>query len=279
MRIKISDDQWIWLFKLIGGFLLFGFLYGIALSPSLLEIDAAVSAAFMLVFIILVTLAYVGWIKLTEKRKCSELSLRKLLPDTIQGLATGSIYFITVVGIMMLLGAYSIKTTDFNAGEQLKNFVFFFGVAVCEEIMFRGILFRMMDRKWGFVKALIISALLFGFVHITNDNATLWSAFAISIEAGLLFGTIYKWCNNLWMPIGIHWAWNYLQGNVFGFEVSGTDSGSSIITPEITGHELITGGSFGAEASVISVIIGIAFTLFFLQMIRKGELIKENTNI
>ncbi len=279
MRIKINDDQWIWLFKLIGGFLLFGFLYGIALSPSLLESNAAVSAAFTLGSIILVILVYVGWIKLTEKRKCSELSLRKLLPDTIQGLGIGSLHFITVVGTMMLLGVYSIKTTHFNGSEQLKNFIFFFGVAVCEEIMFRGVLFRMMDRKWGFVKALIISALLFGFIHIPNENATLWSAIAISIEAGLSLGTIYKWCNNLWMPIGVHWAWNYMQGNVLGFAVSGIDSGSSIITPEITGHELITGGSFGAEASIISVIIGIAFTLFFLRLIRKRELSKENINI
>lgn len=140
----------------------------------------------------------------------------------------------------------------------------FFGVAVGEEVIFRGILFRWIDRRWGLTAALIVSALIFGLIHITNDNATLWGAIAIAVEAGLLLGAAYKWSGTLWLPIGIHWAWNYTQGNIFGFAVSGNDAGSSFLRVVADGPDLLTGGAFGAEASLLSVLLGLAFAALFL---------------
>ena len=141
----------------------------------------------------------------------------------------------------------------------------FLVVAVGEEILFRGIVFRMIDERWGTVVALIVSALIFGFVHITNDNATVWSSIAIAVEAGLLLGAAYKWSGTLWVPIGIHWAWNYFQGPVFGFAVSGNET-RSLITPVIDGPEWLTGGSFGAEASVPAFVLGFGMAILFLYL-------------
>ena len=112
-----------------------------------------------------------------------------------------------------------------------------------------------------------ISGLVFGLVHITNDNATLWSSIAIALEAGLLLGAAYKWAGSLWFPIGIHWAWNFSQGNIFGFAVSGNDSGASLIQATIDGPQWLTGGAFGAEASVISMVVGLAVTAVFVRRI------------
>jgi hypothetical protein len=112
--------------------------------------------------------------------------------------------------------------------------------------------------------ALLISAAIFGWTHISNDNATWWSSLAIAIEAGLLLGAAYKWSGSLWLPIGIHWAWNYTQGNIFGLAVSGTMAGNTMLVTTVDGPDIITGGAFGPEASIISVILGTLITIIFI---------------
>jgi membrane protease YdiL (CAAX protease family) len=140
----------------------------------------------------------------------------------------------------------------------------FLAVAVGEEIICRGVIFRLIDERWNTWVALLVSALLFGLMHISNDNATWWSSMAISIEAGLLLAAAYKWSGTLWVPIGIHWAWNYVQGNVFGCAVSGSKAGTTILATTVNGPDIITGGAFGPEASIVAVILGTFFTLVFL---------------
>ena len=125
----------------------------------------------------------------------------------------------------------------------------------------------MIEVRWNTWIALLVSTAVFGLVHIVNPGATWWSTLAIALESGLLLGAAYKYSGTLWLPIGIHWAWNYTQGNVFGFAVSGNEFGESIISPRVEGHELLTGGIFGAEASIIAVIVGLLFAWFYLRKI------------
>ena len=140
----------------------------------------------------------------------------------------------------------------------------FLAVAVGEEMIFRGVVFRWLDERWNTWVALLVSALIFGWIHISNDNASWWSSLAISIEAGLLLGAAYKWSGSLWLPIGIHWTWNYTQGNIFGLAVSGTHAGNTVLVTTVDGPDIITGGVFGPEASIIAVIFGILYTIIFL---------------
>ena len=70
--------------------------------------------------------------------------------------------------------------------------------------------------------------------------------------------------SRLWVPIGIHWAWNYTQGNIFGLAVSGSEAGENMLTTIVNGPDIITGGAFGPEASIISVILGTFLTIVFL---------------
>ena len=128
----------------------------------------------------------------------------------------------------------------------------------------------MIDDRWGTAVALVASALVFGFVHISNKNATVWSSVAIAVEAGLLLGAAYKWAGTLWAPIGIHWAWNYFQGPVFGFAVSGNET-PSLVQPVIDGPAWLTGGPFGAEASVPAFVLGLAMAIGFLWLHLKGR--------
>ena len=142
-------------------------------------------------------------------------------------------------------------------------------------MLFRGIIFRLIDQQLGTVVALVVSSLIFGFAHLAEPNATVWSSAAIAIEAGLLLGAAYKFSGTLWLPIGIHWAWNFTQGNIFGFQVSGSDAGVSLLQGAVTGPDFLTGGVFGAEASAITVVLGLGLSIWFLFRIKSARQTKQ----
>ena len=224
-----------------------------------------------LITAVVLLLLYNLLIRYVEANDACKIAPRKDISSIGNGLFIGFSYFIIVTVTMSLCGYYHIKSIQFDWEKQLFSFTLFFLVAVSEEIFFRGILFRMINRRWNLWAALVISALIFGELHIFNDNATLWSSIAIAIEAGSLLGAAYAYSKNLWLPIGIHWIWNYTQGNILGFPVSGGDNVTSVITPEISGPQWFTGGSFGAEASVIAAVIGLLISLWFIRKIRQQE--------
>ena len=261
-----------WLLLFLVGCLLFLLSYGI------LSIHTALDEVFKMPWWVLCLLCvaasalnlllYAGWWRWTERRKAADLPMHRLLPDTGLGFGIGILYFVIVTGCIALFGGYRIAGVGNDWIALAKALFMFLVVAVGEEVLFRGIVFRMLDRQWGTAVALIVSAMIFGFVHITNDNATVWSSVAIAVEAGLLLGAAYKWAGNLWLPIGIHWAWNFFQGPIFGFAVSGNDT-RSLIKPVIEGSDWLTGGSFGAEASIPAFVTGLVFTVLFLYWMRK----------
>ncbi len=259
--LKIRQFPW-WLaiLLIIASSLLFLTLYALAQSllPLLSNQILKIATGFLLGCTI--TGLYLLFIYLVEGVWTSSvLSTRHFPLDIGKGILVGIIFFAIITGILALGGWYSIKSIAFHPSfwDQLS---LFFLVACGEEIVFRGIIFRFIDLRWNTGYALIISALLFGALHIFNDSATVWSSLAIAIEAGLMLGMIYKVSGSLWAPIGVHWAWNVMEGPVLGFAVSGTTD-TSIITPIITGPDFITGGSFGAEASIFSAAIGLVFTI------------------
>lgn len=224
-----------------------------------------------LITAVVLLLLYNLLIRYVEANDACKIAPRKDILSIGNGLFIGFSYFIIVTVTMSLCGYYHIKSIQFDWEKQLFSFTLFFLVAVSEEIFFRGILFRMINRRWNIWAALVISGLIFGGLHILNDNATLWSSIAITIEAGSLLGAAYAYSKNIWLPIGIHWIWNYTQGNILGFPVSGEDNVTSVITPEISGPQWLTGGSFGAEASVIAAVIGLLISLWFIRKIRQQE--------
>ena len=193
-----------------------------------------------------------------------DLKIKRLVPHTLLGLLVGLTYMALVVSTILALGGGDVSWQGFSWPVQWEAIMLFLAVAVGEELICRGVIFRWIDERWNTWVAFVVSALLFGLGHLPNYNATWWSSIAIAIEAGLLLAAAYKWSGTLWVPIGIHWAWNYVQGNVFGLAVSGSDAGNSILVTTTSGPDLITGGAFGPEASIIAVIFGIIMTLVFL---------------
>ena len=252
----------------IGGIILF-IIYSTILSLGIYTASESdsylINIPIFLITAVVLLLLYKLLIRYVEDNDACKIAPRKDISSIGNGLFIGFSYFIIVTVTMSLCGYYHIKSIQFDWEKQLFSFTLFFLVAVSEEIFFRGILFRMINRRWNIWAALVISALIFGGLHIFNNNATLWSSIAIAIEAGSLLGAAYAYSKNIWLPIGIHWIWNYTQGNILGFPVSGEDNVTSIITPEISGPQWLTGGSFGAEASVISAVIGLLISLWFIR--------------
>ena len=258
---------WKWLLLFVAGCFLFMLSYGIISIPSgldeefgfplwLLALSSVAASALGL-------LLYACWWKWTEKRNAADLPMGRLAGDTAVGFGIGILYFVLVTGVIALFGGYKIDGIGHDWPALARALCLFLIVAVGEEVMFRGIVFRMIDERWGTTVALVVSALIFGFVHISNQNATVWSSVAIAVEAGLLLAVAYKWSGTLWLPIGIHWSWNFFQGPVFGFAVSGHET-QSLVKSVIDGPVWLTGGSFGAEASVPALVLGLAFAVVFL---------------
>ena len=254
---------WKWSVELVLGFLLFVFLYGCGGVDALIPWPYAKIGVCLLSSVGMLVL-FLSWTRLFEKRWRWEWVSRKNIRLLPQGFLLGASLFVILTAVLALARCYEASFHSPRWFSIIYWLFYFLYVACSEELIFRGILFRMIDERFGLWWALAVSALLFGFAHFFQPNATVWSSVAIAIEAGVLLGVAFKYSGSLWLPIGIHWAWNFTQGNVFGFSVSGSAKTASVFDPMVCGPELITGGAFGPEASVITVVLCSLLALFML---------------
>jgi hypothetical protein len=196
-------------------------------------------------------LAYLVVTCLIERRTPTELLSRTSLSRALIGLLAGTLLFGAIVGLLWLLGVYHVTGFNPHANWVTPLLMVGIGAGIGEELMFRGVLFRIVEEGLGTWAALVISALVFGFMHSGNPGATVWSSLAIAIEAGLLFGMLYHITRSLPVCMGLHAAWNFMQGTVYGIPVSGLQADGFLISTR-TGPDWLSGGVFGAEASVIA---------------------------
>ena len=198
-------------------------------------------------------LSYSAFVRIVEKRPATELAASGAVAELASGILLGAMLFTATIGILWSLGYY--KVTGMN--NWLAAAPVFAGAVisgVVEEILFRGILFRIAEQVLGTWLALLISALLFGLLHLFNPNATWVAAIAIALEAGILLAAAYVLTRRLWFAIGVHFAWNFTQGGIFGVAVSGNQA-AGLLQATLTGPELLSGGEFGAEASIFAVAV------------------------
>ena len=170
------------------------------------------------------------------------------------GVAGGlyAIGFLTV----LLLGGAKVTDASVHLPALLQTLVFFFTVAVFEEGMCRGFLLgRMMDAGINKFTALAVSSALFSALHLGNPGITVL-AFVNLWLAGVLLGSAYIYTRNLWFAIALHWFWNWIQGPVLGFEVSGMAPEGSLLTLDAPREAvLLNGGAFGFEGSLVCTVL------------------------
>lgn len=229
-------------------------------------LHTAGAAVLALIVLIVYTLAS----KFIERRSPTELAPARELPRFCAGLAIGLGLFSAVMCVLWLVGVYHPAgwgvTSSLLGGLALATVA-----GVIEEVTFRGLLFRLTSKLLGTWGALILTSVLFGLGHIGNPGATIWSSLAIAIEAGILLGASYAATGGLGVPIGLHIGWNFCEGSIFGMSVSGTTIQPGVIAGSVSGPNVLTGGAFGPENSIVAVILCLAVAIYFLRMMIKTK--------
>ncbi|WP_431918923.1 CPBP family intramembrane glutamic endopeptidase [Micromonospora wenchangensis] len=220
------------------------------------------------------TLLAYGWVvRRTERREVTELTRAGAGGRIVRGTFVGCAMFAAVVVTIALLGGYHVHGVGSVTGV-VGLFGFMAAAAVTEELLFRGLLFRLVEEHLGTWLSLLLTGMLFGLVHLANPDATVWGATAITVEAGFLLAACYAATRTLWVPIGLHFGWNFAAAGIFSVVVSGNGESQGLLDATMSGPTLLTGGDFGPEASLCTVLAGLALTVVFLGLAhRRGHIV------
>ena len=215
---------------------------------------------------------YIAFVKFIERRPVSELALPAMGRELGLGLLIGASLYTLCVLVLMVLGVYRIEGVN-PLALMLPSVAMALSSGVFEELLHRGTIFRNVEELLGSWIALLASALFFGFRHLSNADGNIVGAIAITIEAGLLLAAVYLLTRCLWLSIGFHIAWNFTQSGIFSGSVSGAFEQPGLFKATIEGPELLTGGKFGMEATIVALLICTTAGLVMLIMaVRRGNI-------
>jgi membrane protease YdiL (CAAX protease family) len=248
------------------GFVWLTFMLGLSqvLAGSLKALPELLRAALQVAAMLL---AYAAFERVVERRRMPELARTGALPEAVAGVVLGTLLFSAAIGLIALAGGYRVEGPgDWRSIAPMLAMAL--GAAVGEELLFRGLVFRVAEEWLGSWGALALSSGIFGALHLANPHATLTAALAIALEAGLLLGAAWLVTRRLWLAIGIHAGWNFTQGGVFGVAVSGNEV-QGLLRGTLTGPGWLTGGEFGAEASLVAVLVCLAAGVSLLLLARR----------
>lgn len=203
---------------------------------------------------------------LIQKRKFREigLSIKGHLKDLPGGMYLALILYGVGYALSLLFGWIDITGTGTSAQILLLQVLLFLLVALFEETMMRGYILNTLVHsgmnKWI---ALALSSMLFSIMHFLNPEYSMVSALNIFL-AGVLLGYLYLLTRNLWLPISLHFFWNFIQGPILGYQVSGGDFGGGVLHTSAQDPVLWSGGGFGFEGSLLcSILMVVILTLLF----------------
>lgn len=212
-----------------------------------------------------------------ERRPFSDLGLtvRGHAKELLFGTLAAILLYLIGFGLSLALGEVEVTGVHFDSLSLMESWFFFLLVALTEEIMVRGyILGRLLHTPMNKFLALFISAVLFGLLHIFNPNVAFLPMLNL-VLAGMFLGSVYLYTRNLCFPIALHLFWNWIQGPVLGYQVSGNHFGTSLLALRVSENDLMSGGAFGFEGSLICTVLVVLFTLAIIWWGEKREAIKN----
>jgi len=212
-------------------------------------------------------LAAYGTLRWIDKRPYPLLGLNfsfSSIREFLSGFAIGAANLALVVLLLWALGFLQISWHGVDT-IVLKNMgvfaVFMLSGAMIEEVTNRGYVLQALcegTRNWI---AVFVLSLVFSIVHLFNSHMTLSSVLFLFIH-GVLYALAYLKTRSLWTAIGVHWSWNWMQGPVFGVNVSGAVMAHGVFTAQPRGTEIFSGGAFGVEGSILACALSIGFVAF-----------------
>lgn len=216
---------------------------------------------------------YIGYAYFIEQRPTSELALPGMGRELGTGMLIGVGLYTACVLILIALGIYRVEglnPLDFL----VPAIAMAVSSAVYEELLFRGVVFGSVEAWFGSWAALVVSSLVFGLTHLVNPEGTVEGALFIAVEAGILLAAAYMLTRRLWLSMGFHAAWNYTQSAIFSGIVSGNEASQGLIRSAVQGPELLTGGKFGLESSVLALVLCTTTGIVMLVMaVRRGRIV------
>ena len=216
---------------------------------------------------------YIGYAHLVEQRPISELALPGMGRELGTGMLIGFGLYTACVLILIGLGIYRVEGLN-PLGFMVPAIAMAVSSAVYEELLFRGVLFGSVEAWFGSWAALVVSSLVFGLTHLVNPEGTVEGALFIAVEAGILLAAAYMLTRRLWVSMGFHAAWNYTQSAIFSGIVSGNEASQGLIRSAVQGPELLTGGKFGLESSVLALVLCTTTGVVMLVMaVRRGRIV------
>lgn len=188
--------------------------------------------------------------------------------DIFLGIVIGAITMALGTVILWGMDLIVIYEAGFIASAFFSSFFLCILIALNEEILVRGYVLDNFMESFNKYVALVLSAILFAILHIFNPNTSEIGIVNLFL-AGILLGASYIYTRNLWFPIALHFSWNFFQGPVFGFHVSGLDM-KAVIFQEPAGEELFSGGAFGFEGSILATLLSLLMTSWVIYYFKRN---------
>jgi membrane protease YdiL (CAAX protease family) len=201
-----------------------------------------------------------------DRRPFSDLgfSLKGRGKDILYGFLVAVLIYAIGFGVCLLTGQIEVVSVHLHWSDLLLSGLFFAMVAIVEETMMRGyVLGRLLRTRLNKFISLLISSLLFALLHLMNPNVAFLPMLNL-VLGGLLLGASYLYTRNLWFPVSLHFFWNWIQGPVLGYEVSGNRFCETLFSLRLPANNLINGGAFGFEGSLVCTVLATLFTLFII---------------
>ena len=228
---------------------------------------------FSFVFILLL---FIFWVKVIEKNSLSSLGFVK--KNWLKYLGWGILLSLLQMGVIALVYQVGgIGTFELNE-LSLEPILFILGLfpfwllqGGTEEVATRGWLLTRIAARTNLPLAIAISSSLFGILHLGNAGVTVLSVLNIVLD-GVLAGLLFIYTDSIWLVVAQHGTWNYVQGNLLGFQVSGTGADASIFTFTMgSGPDWLTGGEFGAEGSIITTLVLLVSVVIVYRLGERNE--------
>ncbi len=227
---------------------------------------------------ILLTLVVLLYCRFFEKRRLSTLGFVKkgMVKQYALGLCAGAAAFSAVYLICVVTGSVKFEGIAANI-TPLYIAGFFFGYVLqgmAEEVLCRGYLMVSLSRRYHVTLAIIYSSLFFAFLHGANNGFSML-AFINLFLFGVFASLLLLDSGNIWIAGAFHSIWNFVQGNIYGIQVSGTSVSSSVFsTANTDGMEIINGGSFGMEGGLaVTFVLATGISLLAFHLYKKGNII------
>ncbi|MGC1392548.1 MAG: type II CAAX endopeptidase family protein [Bacteroidales bacterium] len=241
-------------------------IYPESFSGSKTEFDTLISTNFGLLIIsqiavFLSTFSAIFFVsKVIDKKKPAFLDSMLKPKGLLFGVVLGAIEIALIILLLSLTTKIIITFQGFKVNILLYVVIFFL-IAVSEEAMSRGFIFANLYNQSNKYLAIIISSLIFSLMHAFNSSFN-WIAMLNIVLVGILFCQLYLKSMNLSIPIGLHFSWNFFQGPLFGFSVSGFSTQGVLKIESLSGSRFPFEG-FGLEGSLISTLVISFFIVYF----------------